>query len=922
MLENLAKDEDAHIIAITEHWKSLPQLRSFHLMNYNLVSSFCRNHGEHGGSAIYVREDIVGKSRDDLTSVSFPRIFECAAYECKTEHSTFVVLSIYRPETGLKCDLDDFFERFSTVLETLCEQGTKCVIAGDFNINLMDNENVTTLRFLSLLESFNVTAKILEPTRVTPLSSTCIDNFLTNIEECSAKVLQSHISDHTAQKFTLYIEGTLKSRGKQRYQTRLINKESINDFNMHLSQINWKDLFSQTPNDIESLWNCFSQQFGVIFNSHFPLRWVSSKKLVHKYKDTPEIKVIKRQLDIFYTISRVRPDALNAYKSLKLKYDRALMEAKQKFFGNKIITSNNKSKTVWQIINKLTGKQKEAVYPKENGDELADNFNKHFVNTKDLNKPHINFPRKCQKSFYMFEVTAKELSKVIKTLKSGTATGYDEIPMSVIKSSMQNIAKPLCFLINKSFVDGIFPSALKIAVLKPLFKKGNKEDFNNYRPISLLTGFSKIFEKILTMRLLSFFEKFNILTYHQHGFTRGKSIETAVFELTKAIFRALESGGVSLGIFLDFSKAFDYVQHRLLLSKLEAYGIRDNQLKLIESYLTNRKQRTSINVNGNYFVSKDETPVSGVPQGSILGPLLFLVYINDLPTYMKTQICSLIMYADDTNLLCSGDTALSAASLSEEAVDGVRNWCLENGIVLNKDKTEYVVFSTKRSNIENPKTLNILGEVVSTTSSTKFLGLYVDCNISWETHTNELSRRLHSSVYTLRVLREQIDKVTLRTVYFANFQSLMCYGILFWGNSSSAQKIFIVQKFALRVICHRGYRESCRGLFKKEELMTAVGLYIYKCILFIYRHKELFHKYLNRNDNTRRMDTYIYPKCRLTQTQQQVEYMCLKLFNILPKSISSIQDEKKFKRKISGLIIEIEPYSVLEFSTYCKENKM
>lgn len=192
----------------------------------------------------------------------------------------------------------------------------------------------------------------------------------------------------------------------------------------------------------------------------------------------------------------------------------------------------------------------------------------------------------------------------------------------------------------RAFRDGVFPRSLKIAVVKPLYKKGNRDNLDNYRPISLLTSFSKLLKKILVGRLPKFFNKSNVFPKFQHGFLKMKSTETAVFELIRSIFSALEDGEVSVGLFLDFSKAFDCVIHKTLIDKLHSYGIRDKQLDLIRSYLESRVLRVSIEINGVGYISYDEVMCDDVPQGRIAGPLLFLTCRSTLSTRGALWSCT------------------------------------------------------------------------------------------------------------------------------------------------------------------------------------------------------------------------------------------------------------------------------------------
>lgn len=570
-----------------------------------------------------------------------------------------------------------------------------------------------------------------------------------------------------------------------------------------------------------------------------------------------------------------------------------------------------------------------------NPQHLSESFNKYFIDISKTLKTQssTNFTSvseirpisKNLRSFYLFEISAEEVIKTVSKMENKSSFGYDGIPMTVIKKSIRIIAEPLAHIIYMAFKEGVFPQSLKIAVVKPFYKKGNSEDLENYRPISLLTSFSKVFERILVDRLLNFFHKSHIFSKYQHGFLRTKSTETAIFELTRSILQAVERGGVPVGLFIDFSRAFDCVVHNNLLRKLQQYGIRDKQLNLMRSYLENRRQRVSIEVNGIIYESSDELLEVGVPQGSIMGPLLFLIYINDLPenvmTHEKVQrdvpsIAPIVeecyMYADDTNLLITAPNIAESYEVARRSFSTVSNWCLQNQLYINSAKTQCVIFGTSHSKIIKPEVIELMGKSIKVSTSTNFLGIILDHQLCWSEHIISIRSKLNSVLYTLRILKQQADYDLLKTVYFSNFQSVLSYGIIMWGNSSDIIKIFVIQKRALRTMLGLSAKTSCRGHFKSQGILTTTGLYIFKCILFLKKYDHYFEGYRNLN-NTRRIFPFHFPMCSLVLTQKNVEYMCLKFFNKLPKKLQTLSDFREFKNATRKLLLNLEPYSISEY---------
>ncbi|CAH2094200.1 unnamed protein product [Euphydryas editha] len=443
--------------------------------------------------------------------------------------------------------------------------------------------------------------------------------------------------------------------------------------------------------------------------------------------------------------------------------------------------------------------------------------------------------KSCPNSFVLLPTDESEIGALIANLKSDSATGLDMIPANIIKDNKNILAKHISYICNLSFSTGVFPIALKRSKICPIYKSGDRNCVDNYRPISILPTLSKIIERVINKRLIKYLETNNLLSTAQFGFRRNKSTSDAVQELIDFTVTNLDSKNKTIAIFLDLAKAFDTVSIKILLKKLECLGIRDLQLKLFESYLTERKQCVKI----ENFTSEDVPVYFGVPQGSILGPTLFIAYINDLCQLVLPN-AKIITYADDTALLFSGKSWTEVFSNAQTGFDTVMNWLNENILTLNVAKTKYITFSLRNEepDITSHKLIshkctdhnkfNCLCPNIERTNAIKYLGIMIDSRLSFQQHIELLASRTRKLIYIFKNLRHVANKEIIKTVYLALGESILSYCISTWGGTTKTllMKLERAQRAVLKVSLFLPFFHPTVDVYMRSTVLTVRQLYI------------------------------------------------------------------------------------------------
>lgn len=916
------------VIAVSETWlvQDKHDLSDYSIDGYSLYS--CPRTAKGGGGvAIYVNDLFTHDVVKTINSNNMESLFiEIALHKTKTVR----VGCVYRaPNT----DISEFNNELQTILE---ENNNKSMfICGDFNIDLLKYEcHQNSQDFVNQLFSFGFYPLINMPTRVTFSSNTIIDNIYTNEVGVTMKngIMINDISDHLPI-FNLVeysYSRNHKTKCTKYSYVRQLKEQNVSNFSERLHNLDWTDVY-ETDN-VNACYTSFMALFTDSFNISCPV-----VKVKHKQENSRKpwltkglINACKKKNNLYKSFIKYRnKQAEIKYKTYKNKLISILRSAEKMYYCKKLKDYKNDIKSTWKILNEITQRKKgKCVVTNEfiSGDKtitndktIADGFVEFFTNigpslAKKIDpcpgKDFSNFlGQGISNSIFLSPVTENEILKVVEHFRNKHSCGYDDISMSMVKSIIFDIIKPLCDICNKSFVSGVFPDSMKIAKIIPLFKSGNKKIFSNYRPVSVLPQFSKILEKLFYNRIISFVKTNSIMYNSQYGFRENHSTSLALMELFEKITSNLDNKLVTVGVFIDLKKAFDTIDHSILINKLCHYGVRGVASNWIKNYLSNRSQY----VVHNNVSSEYKTIRCGVPQGSILGPILFLLYINDLANV--SDKLKFILFADDTNVFHTGKNVVDVSTILNDELKNLSIWFKVNKLSLNISKTNYMIFDSKGKEIDC--TISIDGVNVERVHVTKFLGVLVDDKLSWHNQISSVSRNVSKNISILYKVKYILNSDSLFTLYCSLILPYLSYACEIWGNTfdSSINKLILLQKRAIRIVDKSHYREHTDPLFVKYNCLKFKDIVNSKILSVVFQAKnnllpENVQSLFLQNDNVHNYNTRSKSKgnfnvkyCRTKLRSLNISVKGVKLWNNFDTDVHNIKSVKLFKKHVKKVFI-------------------
>jgi hypothetical protein len=942
------------VICLQETWLCEDQDTSLlQIDNYNLIHKG-KHCSAHGGVAFYLHQsfnyNIIPVSQSDLWDGLFIEVFENDTSNNSVRQNKVIIGNVYRPPRMNIDYIESFTEEITQILESF-QRYRNVMLTGDFNLNLLnfkDDNNIN--KFLETMISLSYIPKISFPTRLTQRHGTLIDNFFIklseNFSQTTSGILLKDISDH----LPYFISLDYLCYNRKSYCFAKVVSHSSSEFRKYLSEANIVSKLdgdsSGNPNENYEILN---EILRTGMNQYFPTKVKRFQKYKHKKCPwvTKGILISIKYRDKLYKDLRVLSTSDIDYytKKLNLKtYNRILRQsirnAKKLYYVQIFEKYRNDMKRTWLTIKKLLNKSKNKknfpryflIDEKEIDDPhvIACRFNDFFINVgpnlaRKIVPPHnLSFndflDNEHKTSFKFNQVDKCEVMKIIDTLQSKSSFGTDRISNKLLKYVKNELADALTLIFNQCIAKNCFPNLLKKAKVIPIHKKGDDSILDNYSPISVLNSISKVFEKLLHIQIYTYFKNNDLFYNSQYGFREGHSTELAAMELIEKVLFDLDNGKTPISLFLDLSKAFDTLDYNILLAKLKYYGFDENSLQLIKNYLSDRFQY----VEYGDVISSSLTVKTGVPQGSVLGPLFFIIYMNDI--CKATTLFHPTIYADDTTLSATLSTfqrnGVQISDVINEELSQISNWLNVNKLSLNCSKTKAMIFHMPQKVVNIPK-ISMNNFDIEFVKEFNYLGIVIDKNLSWKPHTDLISKKISKTVGILNRLKTTLPKNVLMNIYNALVLPYLTYGSILW--EKRVNRLVALQKKAIRAVTSSRYSAHTELLFRDLKTLKCTDLCALQCYIFCYKlehnllpkyftDSNIFIKNVNiHNYPTRTRNDYCLPRVKHEFGKTSIRYKAPFIFN----SMNSLIKDKIYTHSFSGYKQYIKTTFINSYNRTC-----
>ena len=863
-----------------------------------------RINGSHGGVAMYISEKITWKRRQDLEK---PEVEFMVIEIIQNKAKNFLVCTLYRPPESseyLHKNFNNIFADILTLINTTCLES---IILGDLNADYLKRSCCKHLKDIIRLQGYKQLIK--SPTRVTSESSTLIDVILTNNEHVISATDTSplNLSDHD-------LVGCVRKINFQKFESRTITCRNYTNYNKNkmVEDLKSKNIDAiYAIHDVNQAWRFLKSILSRVFDNHAPKITKRIKGRHCPWLTTDVKQQINRKDQLLRKARKSKlPADWNMYKTARNHCNYIVRTAKKAYHHDLLKENRHKPRNFWKCVKAVfpSGQGKSETifkpYDADINNEKANTFCSFFSNVaaelKNRSLPLINCTwrfmsrtdSKTDKVFHFEYVSKIFIEKELKSLKRHKATGFDDLPSNLLKDSSCVVSGPLAHIINLSLKSGVVPSEWKTAIITPLHKSGDKDSADNYRPISVLPVLSKILEKAVHKQLTDFLENNKLLSDKQFGYRKGRSTELATTLFLDDVRKAADNGKLTGAVFIDLSKAFDTLGHTSILVKLQSYGIKDVTLEWFKNYLFGRTQLVSMD-----NMLSEQFPVKcGVPQGSILGPLLFLIFFNDFPDVLEHS--DVVQFADDTVIYVASSSFDDIETSLNKDLQRVSKYFRNNELVINLKlgKTECMLFGTDKrlSKVSKPLALFYDHVAIHVTNSYTYLGTIVDSSLTLNDQFDKMYKNASSKLKLLSKLKHYLTDEATKCVFKSIIQPGMRYNCLAFLNLNRTRK------------------EQLNSLDRRAQFLTDLDVnsmnMFYKHAIRIVRKCldgnlcSNFQNYFNVNIHkkaTRNQNFYLMvPKVKLEFAKSSFYFQGVKLFNSLPVEIRRSELEFYSKLKL------------------------
>ena len=734
---------------------------------------------------------------------------------------SFHLVCWYRPPTAGVDELA--FENLRGILKELDREEKEIILIGDTNCDFKCSKNANAKQLKLIYSEYQLEQLIKSYTRVAMTttesgeqrtSKTLIDHFSSSNSKyiIEADVVKTGMVDHYLvygirkinawRRFKKKKPNVIESRSMTKYDKALFRND--------IQQVDWEAILTPFSDNPAGMATTFQEVFESILDLHAPLR---RKRVRSEFAPwlTPSLRNLMFDRDRLKVQAEKSPEMWSAYKRKRNQVTNEMRISIRDYYHGLIEENIGDPKKMWRTINKVLDKNVNTVsissleidgkYLTRERD-VVEAMNHHFVSVgpklaeKITSKPGddcLRYINSESNGMVFKSVDETHMANAIRKLKNGKAAGPDKVSTTIIKDVGDLISKPLTMIFNSSLMGGVFPDIWKIARVTPIFKSGAMKDVNNYRPISVISVFSRILERIVHDQLFDFLAAKKVITRNQSAFQKLYSTVTSLICSTDSWYENIDCKKLNLTIFLDLKKAFDTVDHTIMIEKLRAYGIKGIPGNWFKSYLDNRQQYCSLNGKK----SKAREVQCGIPQGSCLGPLLFIIYLNDFERSLKFSKVNI--YADDTNVtIASNDIEKLVADAQEELLN-ISEWLRVNKLSPNPSKTEYLIIGhpRKTKDVNIPNGLKLNDSEIKRVSKTKSLGVMVDENLKWDEQFKTVKNKICGGLASLKKLKNSLPQSKLCSVYYAIVESHLRYADVIWG-SLPTRKLETLQRLQNR----------------------------------------------------------------------------------------------------------------------------